>query len=173
MNTIHIQKVTLQDLNELQRIGKQTFDETFANDNSPEDLQQYLDENFNIKKLTAELGNINSIFYFVSCDAAVIGYLKLNLGEAQTELKKANALEIERIYVLKTYHGKQVGQLLLDKALQIAIDKKANYIWLGVWEKNYRAIHFYNKNRFVEFDKHLFKLGKDEQTDIMMKLVLN
>ncbi|SMG52036.1 GNAT family N-acetyltransferase, partial [Sphingobacterium psychroaquaticum] len=100
----------------------------------------------------------------------VIGYLKINFGQSQTELKDEKALEIERIYVLKEYHGKNVGQVLYQKAMEIAKEKKADYVWLGVWEENPRAISFYKKNGFVEFDKHIFKLGDDEQTDIIMKL---
>jgi ribosomal protein S18 acetylase RimI-like enzyme len=73
----------------------------------------------------------------------------------------------------KEYHGKSVGQLLYDQAIKIARQKNADYVWLGVWEENPRAINFYKKNGFVEFDKHIFKLGNDEQTDIMMKLKLN
>lgn len=98
--------------------------------------------------------------------------MKLNFGAAQNELKNKQCLEIERIYVLKEYHGKKIGQLLYDKAIQIAKEKNVNYVWLGVWEKNLRAINFYKKNGFVGFDKHIFKLGDDEQTDIMMKLEL-
>jgi ribosomal protein S18 acetylase RimI-like enzyme len=79
---------------------------------------------------------------------------------------------IERIYVLKEFHGKNVGQILYEKAMQIARQSNANYVWLGVWEENARAINFYKKNGFVEFEKHIFKLGNDEQTDIMMKLQL-
>ncbi len=74
--------------------------------------------------------------------------------------------------VLKEFHGKKVGQLLYDKAIEIAKQKNTEYIWLGVWEENPRAISFYKKNCFVEFDKHFFKLGDDKQTDIMMKLKL-
>ncbi len=78
-------------------------------------------------------------------------------------------LEIERIYVLTTFHGKNVGQLLYDKAYQIAIEKKIDFIWLGVWEKNERAINFYLKQGFKQFSFHIFKLGDDEQKDIMMR----
>ena len=103
----------------------------------------------------------------------VIGYLKLNFGQSQTELKDDKALEIERIYVLQEYHGKKAGQLLYDKAIEVARNKNMDYVWLGVWEENHRAISFYKKNGFTEFDKHIFKLGDDEQTDIMMKLQLS
>jgi ribosomal protein S18 acetylase RimI-like enzyme len=85
-------------------------------------------------------------------------------------LKDDKALEIERIYVLKDFYGKKVGQLLYEKAIELAKQVKSDYVWLGVWEENQRAISFYKKNGFEEFDKHIFKLGNDEQTDIMMKL---
>lgn len=82
------------------------------------------------------------------------------------------ALEIERIYVLKEFQGIRVGKILFDKAIEVAKKKNSDYVWLGVWEENPKAIHFYKKNGFLEFDKHIFKLGNDEQTDIMMKLQL-
>lgn len=135
-------------------------------------MNKYLEEGFSSEKLSDELNNKNSEFYFAALDNNVIGYLKLNFGQSQTELKDDKALEIERIYVLKEFHGKNVGQLLYDKAMQIARQINANYVWLGVWEENSRAISFYKKNGFVEFGKHIFKLGNDEQTDIMMKLQL-
>jgi len=172
MKNIDIQKVTLSDINQLQKIGRQTFSETFSGDNSEEDMKKYLDENFSIEKLTNELNNKNSEFYFARLEDTVIGYLKLNFGESQTELKDNKALEIERIYVPKEYHGQSVGQILYEKAIQVAKQKDTDYVWLGVWEENLRALSFYRKNGFVEFDKHIFKLGNDEQTDIMMKLQL-
>ena len=170
MNNYILKKVTLADISQLQEIGRKTFFETFAAWNTEENMKNYLEEGFSIQKLTAELENENSEFYFAELDNNVIGYLKLNSGSSQTELKDTAALEIERIYVLKAYHGKAVGQMLYDKAMSIAKEKKVNYLWLGVWEENPRAIQFYKKNGFVEFDKHVFRLGNDEQTDIMMKL---
>lgn len=100
-----------------------------------------------------------------------VGYLKINFGHSQTEIKKKNTLEIERIYVLKEFHGKKVGQLHYEKAITIA--KQKNRLCLArCLGGNPRAIRFYAKNGFIEFDKHIFKLGDDEQTDIMMKLKL-
>ena len=172
MNGIDIQKVTLNDIAQLQKIGRQTFIETFSEANSDENMKNYLEEGFSIEKLTNEINNKNSEFYFATFNNEIIGYLKLNFGDSQTELKDHKALEIERIYVSKEFHGKKVGQFLYDKAIQIAKQKNAEYVWLGVWEENLRAISFYKKNGFVEFDQHIFKLGNDEQTDIMMKLKL-
>ncbi|MBB6609980.1 GNAT family N-acetyltransferase [Pontibacter sp. Tf4] len=172
MEVINIKKATIDDINQLQKIGRQTFSETFSAGNSEENMAKYLEEGFSLEKLTTELNDPGSEFYFALLNKDVIGYLKLNFGQSQTELKDNKALEIERIYVLKEFHGKKVGQLLYEKALEIARQKQVDYVWLGVWEENPRAINFYKKNGFVEFDKHIFKLGDDEQTDIMMKLNL-
>ena len=172
MENVEIEKITLNEIEKLQKIGRQTFLETFSESNSEENMKSYLKEGFSIEKLMMELNDKNSEFYFAKLENEVIGYLKLNVGESQTELKDNKSLEIERIYVPKEFHGKCVGQLLYDKAIQVAKQKKAEYVWLGVWEENPRAISFYKKNGFVEFDKHIFRLGDDEQTDIMMKLKL-
>jgi ribosomal protein S18 acetylase RimI-like enzyme len=173
MNTIEINKIGLADVEQLQQISKATFSETFAAGNTEEDMQRYLEESLSIEKLTTELSDPNTEFYVMLLEGKAIGYLKLNMGLAQTELQDDKALEIERIYVTKEFHGKNVGQVLYEKSIQRAKERNADYIWLGVWEKNPRAIQFYTKNGFVEFDKHVFMLGNDEQTDIMMKLQLD
>ena len=172
MNSIVIKKIGLEQLVPLQDIGRKTFYDTFFESDSEESMKAYLDTSFSTEKLTAELENPNSEFYFATQNEVVIGYLKVNFGAAQTELQDTNSVEIERIYVLQDYHGKQVGQLLFEKAMAIAKSNHCDYIWLGVWEENHRALQFYTKNGFVAFDKHIFVLGEEEQTDIMMKLKL-
>lgn len=172
MNNITIRSVTAEDLDALQTISRQTFLETFAASNTSENMNQYLEKRFSKEALAAELGNPHTTFYFAELDGQPIGYLKLNFGPSQTELKDDKALEIERIYVLKDFQGKKVGQLLYEKGIEIAKEKDVDYVWLGVWENNEKAIQFYKKWGFVEFHKHLFQLGNDAQTDIMMKLQL-
>ncbi len=172
MSIVSIYQISISHVEQLQSISKLTFIETFADSNSTEDMQNYLDNEFTIDKLQAELLNPNSQFYFAAINQQIIGYLKLNLNQSQTELKDQNSLEIERIYVLAKFQGKRVGKLLLEKALEIAVNKKVNYMWLGVWENNLKAIQFYTQNGFITFDKHSFQLGNESQTDIMMKKVL-
>jgi ribosomal protein S18 acetylase RimI-like enzyme len=172
MNEIVINKIGNEQIDQLQQIGRQTFEETFAESNSAQNMAKYLEEAYSYEKLSAELNDPNSIFYFAMMGQDVIGYLKLNVGASQTEVKDNDALEIERIYVLKSFQGKRVGQFLFDKAIQIAKEQNAEFVWLGVWEENKRAIQFYTKNGFVEFDQHVFVLGDEAQTDIMMKLEL-
>lgn len=169
MENITIRKVTINESKQLQKISRQTFFETFSADNTAENMEKYLEASFTEEKLTAELALSDSAFYFALLNQEVIGYLKINFGQSQTELQDEKSLEIERIYVLQAYHGKKVGQLLYEKAMQLAHQKEVHYVWLGVWEENKRAIRFYQKNGFVAFDRHIFTLGNDEQVDIMMK----
>ncbi len=167
-----IRKINIDCLSQLQKISKITFAETFAEHNTKEDLEKYLKESFAADKLITELENPDAAFYFAAINEEVIGYLKINFGASQTELKDNEVLEIERIYVLQAFHGKKLGQALYEKAISIAKEMKVKYVWLGVWEQNHRALQFYKKNGFIPFDTHIFKLGNDEQTDIMMKLEL-
>ena len=170
MDKIILKQLSIEELNQLQKINRQSFAETFSSGNTEENIKEYLDKSFSTDKLKSELADKNSRFYFAFPDDVPVGYLKINFGKSQTEIKDEQALEIERIYVLKEFHGKKVGQLLYEKAVEIAQEKGLEYVWLGVWEENLRAIQFYRKNGFEVFDKHFFKLGNEEQTDIMMKL---
>ncbi|MDO7173224.1 GNAT family N-acetyltransferase [Mariniflexile sp. AS56] len=170
---MQIRKISIQDIENLKEIGKRTFIETYASVNSKENMTEYLENKFSIEVLKAELNDKNSEFYFSEFKEKIIGYLKVNTGESQTEFKNENALEIERIYVLKEFHGKKIGQILYEKAIELGKQKNVDYVWLAVWEQNPKAIRFYEKNGFLQFDKQIFKLGNEEQSDIMMKLELN
>ena len=166
-----IRKVNIQDIEKLKEIGKLTFAETFSSENSEEDMREYLEEGFSTEKLKTELTDENAEFYFAELDDNVIGYLKVNFGQSQTEIKDKNALEIERIYVLKEFHGKKVGQILYDKAIELAKEKSADYVWLGVWEQNPRAIRFYEKNGL---QAHLSNQMKErKKTRRVLSLVMN
>ena len=167
---MQIRKLDITDLENLQKISITTFRETFEEVNSEEDMQKYLDENLSLERLKSELENLDSEFYFIENENKNLGYLKLNFGNAQTEKVEENYFEIERIYVLKAFLGQKIGQILFDKAIEIGREKNLEYVWLGVWEENHRAIKFYEKNGFKVFGKHKFVLGKDVQTDLLMKL---
>ncbi len=170
---MQIRKLNTTDLENLRKISIQTFKETFSDVNAEEDLQKYLVEKLSVEKLKSELENVNSEFYFAENNDEILGYLKLNFKDAQTEKVEENHFEIERIYILKAFLGQKIGQILFDKAIEIGKEKKLEYVWLGVWEENYRAIKFYEKNGFKIFGKHKFVLGKDVQTDLLMKFLIN
>lgn len=171
--SILIKKAAIKDLETLQNLGRETFYETFSVHNSEEEMQNYLVKSFASEKLTAEINHPESQFFIAWEEDSPVGYLKVNSGKAQTELQDETSLEIERIYVKSSHHGKKVGQVLYEKALEIAQEENKKYLWLGVWEENLRAVNFYRKNGFVQFDTHIFKLGNEEQTDLMMKKTLH
>jgi ribosomal protein S18 acetylase RimI-like enzyme len=169
---ISIRAVGFSDLKSLQELSRTTFSEAFAESNTDADMQEYLSVNFSLDKLSAELTEAESLFFIAWDGIKAVGYLKMNIAQAQTDLKEIHSLEIERIYVLNAYYGKKVGQLLYEHALHIAAELGKTSIWLGVWEKNPRAIRFYEKNGFVAFGSHVFKMGEDLQSDIMMRKLL-
>lgn len=172
MDQVTLLQASEDDVTRLQTIGRQTFLETFGSDNTAENMERYLSESFSEERVRTELATPGAAFHIAEIDQRLVGYLKVNSGAAQTEPMGDSAMEIERIYVLKEFHGQRVGQVLFEKAMTLAAEMNAEQVWLGVWEKNPRAIAFYRKNGFKEFGKHLFKLGDDEQTDILMRRLL-
>ncbi len=168
-----IRLLQLEDLPTLQRIAQDTFLESFGAENKPQDIQDYLEEKMSLKHLHQEMQNPESAFYGIPAQAGLCAYLKLNWGQAQSEKMDALALEVERIYVRATHQGQGLGQVLFDKALEFARLRNASYLWLGVWEKNLKAMHFYQKQGMQKFGEHNFLLGEDLQTDCLMKLELN
>lgn len=169
---MQIIRINISDVPVLQELSRQTFFDTFAWANTPANMQYFLDTHFDKEKLSKEISNPHSEFYFAMVDGKAIGYLKMNYGPAQTELREDKGVEIERIYVLQEFQGQKIGKLLFEKAVQLAKERNAAYVWLGVWEKNLKAIAFYEKQGFVSFDKHTFHFGDEKQTDLMMKFEL-
>ncbi len=168
--TTIIRKVKPSEIQELLEIGSSTFTDSFAALNNKEDFDQYMEKSFTLERITDEYNNPESHFYFACQKEDIVGYLKLNQGKAQTEDTLENALEIERIYVRSGLQGSGIGQLLFNKAIDLARGNSFKQVWLGVWEKNTAAIRFYERNGFEKFATHPFKLGSDDQTDILMKL---
>jgi len=169
MGGISVSKAKSGNLEVLVAISRETFFEAFSADNTTENMNSYMEANLTAETLAVEMANPESLFYLAHDGDEVIGYLKLNIGKAQTEPLGDTRIEIERIYVKSQYHGKKVGQLLYEKALEVAKERHKTEIWLGVWEHNPKAIRFYEKNGFTPFDTHTFILGNEVQTDILMK----
>lgn len=166
--TIRIQKCTHEDLQFLQEISIETFNDTFKEQNSPENMKAYLDRAFTIEQLEKELANTDSNFYFVYSNDEVAGYLKVNMNDAQSEAMDDDTLEIERIYIKRTFQKMGLGKTLLQQAIDIAREHNKDKIWLGVWEKNEQAIAFYQKMGFVQTGSHSFYMGDEEQVDFIM-----
>ncbi|GIN88933.1 spermidine/spermine N(1)-acetyltransferase [Heyndrickxia sporothermodurans] len=170
--TINIKKCTLEDSRKLQEISYETFNDTFKHQNSPENMNAYLERAFNLKQLEKELSNRSSQFFFVYFHNEIAGYLKINTEDAQSEEMGDESLEIERIYIKKKHQKHGLGKYLLNKAMEFAMEGNKKKIWLGVWEKNENAIAFYKKMGFVKAGAHSFYMGDEEQTDFIMTKTL-
>ncbi|OJE18294.1 N-acetyltransferase [Bacillus toyonensis] len=166
--TTNIEKCTLEDIQKLQEISHETFNETFKHQNSPENMNNYLEKAFNLKQLEKELSNTSSQFFFVYFNNEIAGYLKVNTDDAQSEEMGDESLEIERIYIKGSFQRHGLGKYLLNNAIEIAIAQNKKNIWLGVWEKNENAIAFYKKIGFVQAGSHSFYMGNEEQIDLIM-----
>lgn len=158
----------VSDSEELKKIGKKTFDETFRSQNKEENIEEYLKTTFTSKRMVDELNNPNSYFYFIYFKEELAGYLKVNINDAQTEVVEGSNIEIERIYILKKFQKHGLGKKLYDQAIKIARDLECENIWLGVWGKNKNAIQFYKKLGFYKIDEHTFYMGDEKQIDFIM-----
>ncbi|MFG6147376.1 GNAT family N-acetyltransferase [Halobacillus sp. B23F22_1] len=166
--TITIRKCTCDDVPQLQEIGYTTFKNTFQHQNSPENMESYLNKAFTIHQVEKEIAAQNSHFYFIYVKEELAGYLKVNTGEAQTEKMGEDSFEIERIYIIDQFQKHGLGKGLLNLAIEMAVEQHKTKVWLGVWEKNENAIAFYKKMGFVQTGAHSFYMGDEEQTDIIM-----
>lgn len=160
------------DSNDLSKLSRRTFEEAFEDANNPDDFKDYINKAFSESQLKRELQNKNSSFYFVYVGLDLVGYFKLNFNTAQTEYKNQNSFELERIYVLSKFQGQKIGKSILQEVISMASAEKKNFIWLGVWQKNYDAIRFYEKFGFKKMGTHPYFIGKDKQTDWLMKYSL-
>jgi diamine N-acetyltransferase len=169
---VNITTCSTEDLQILRAISKETFNDTFKDQNSPEQMEAYLEKAFNSEQLEKELLNPSSHFYFVYVNNEVAGYLKVNTNDAQTETMDDESLEIERIYIRKDFQRHGLGKYLLNKVMEVALEHHKQKVWLGVWEKNENAIEFYKKMGFVQTGAHSFYMGEEEQTDFIMIKIL-
>lgn len=158
------------DLDSLVQLSKITFSDAFEKDNDAHDFRTYLQKAFGSKQLAKELSNKNTFFYFVYDGQELVGYFKLNVESAQSDVQDPKALEIERIYVLNEHQGKKIGSRMLKRITEKAKEMHKQYIWLGVWEHNPKAIRFYQNRGFVKFGEHPYFIGTDEQTDWLLRL---
>lgn len=170
-----IKPITTSDVEKLQKVSRETFKATFDPYTAPNDMVRFLEEDYETVKLVKEIENPNSRFYFLMVQNEIAGYLKINVGDAQTEHLRENALEVERIYLRSSFQHRGLGNVLLDFAEKTAREESKDYMWLGVYEKNVPAQHFYKRHGFSKVSQHTFQVGSDPQTDwlLVKKLTRN
>ena len=169
---VTIRRGTLDDAALLSELGARTFSDTFAVDNTPEDLAAYLAANFNVAQQTAELEDPGSTFLIAEVDGRAAGYAKLHDGEADQSVAGANPVELVRLYVSREWLGRGIGEQLMRACIDAAQQAGHETLWLGVWERNARAQAFYRKWNFRTVGEHMFQLGSDVQRDLVMERAL-
>lgn len=169
---MNIRHGTTADAKRLSELGAKTFYETFAKDNTPENMNAYLKRSFSPEIQFNELSQPNVIFLIAEFGGNMTGYAQLILNSQDEAIKAARPLEIRRIYALAEYLGKGVGKDLIQATIREARRRGCDCVWLGVWEKNQRAIDFYKKWGFREVGTHIFSVGDDPQNDFVMELEL-
>jgi ribosomal protein S18 acetylase RimI-like enzyme len=169
MDALLIRQAGPGDLELVREIGIRTFTESFADFNTAEDISEYLSHAFHPDRVLSDLSNKDIRIRLAFYEGNVIGYTKTNRGACQSEPLGADHLELERIYVASEAQGMGIGQRLLDDVVLYARGAGFTTLWLGVWENNPGAIRFYGRNGFAAFGNHDFMLGKDRQTDILMR----
>ena len=150
-------------------MSRRTFYDSFAKDNTKEDMDKFMNEQFTPELLMAEVGAPGNIFIIAEHDGKPAGYARLRENNNPPELRGMDTIEIARIYAETAMIGKGIGKALMEKSIAVAKERKKQLIWLGVWEKNFRAIEFYTGWVFKKFSDHVFVLGSDVQTDWLMK----
>ena len=169
---ITLRYATKDDAELIADISRQAFYDTFAADNTEADMTKFMNEQFTKGRLMLEVGDKENIFLLAYHGDKIAGYLKLRDGKKLEALGSTNSFEIARLYALKDFIGKGVGKLLMQAALHIAEEKEKEVVWLGVWERNERAIKFYSSWGFEKFGEWDFLLGDDMQRDWLMKKTL-
>jgi ribosomal protein S18 acetylase RimI-like enzyme len=167
-----IRYATIEDAALIADISRQTFYETFSADNTKEDMDKFLNEQFTKGKLMLEVGTPENTFLLAYYGKELAGYVKLREGRSPELLHGLPSLEVARIYSMTNMIGKGVGKLMMQTSIEIAKQRDKQVLWLGVWEKNQRAIDFYTKWGFEKFDETDFLLGNDLQRDWLMRKLL-
>lgn len=166
---LNIKMATNADAELIADMSRKTFYETFVSQNTKENMDKFMNESFTKEALMEEVGEPGNIFLLAYDEKEPAGYVRMRENNNPPELGNRNSIEIARIYAATNAIGKGVGKTLMQKCIEIAQEKKKDVLWLGVWEKNNRAIDFYIKWGFEKFSTHIFMLGDDPQTDWLMK----
>ncbi len=173
--SLQIRRGISEDAEVLTSLAVKIFKDTFADDplNKPEDMHAYISEYMSIEAFREQLGSDGSIFFVAEIDEKMIGYAMLKEHSTEHCVSDENPIELNRLYVSREFHGQGIAAKLMDKCFEIALGKNYHTMWLGVWEFNYRAKRFYEKHGFKKVGDHVFQLGTDAQTDIVMEKKLS
>ncbi|MGE5314153.1 MAG: GNAT family N-acetyltransferase [Acidobacteriota bacterium] len=166
---ITIRRAAEADSAALAEFGARTFYDTFAKDNTPENMSAYLALTFSPEKQARELTDPSITFFIAEDGGTIAGSVKVVDGLAPACITGRHPIEIARLYVDKQYFRQGIGTRLMQCCFDLAASKGCDTVWLGVWEHNDRAREFYRKWKFREVGSHIFQLGDDPQIDLLLQ----
>ena len=163
-----IRNALQEDVDRLAALAQRTFLDAFGDSNDPEDMAAYVAQAFSAKHIRTELSETGCAFFVAEAGNELLGYAKLRKGSDGTEGIGPSPVELQRIYVEAPAIGKGIGAALIKASMERAQAIGYRTMWLGVWEMNLRAVAFYQRWGFETIGEHVFRLGKDDQIDLVM-----
>jgi len=165
---IKIRKAKIEEVPAVRELAIEVYNDTFAEHNTPENLEAFFKDSYDLEKFNAEFYELGTALYVALDELKIIGFLRLRKSNEVNKYLGTNHLELHRLYIHRDYHGSSVSKMFMEEALDYAKKGKFEWIWLGVWEKNFRAQKFYAKWGFERFGEHVFQMGDDPQIDWLM-----
>jgi ribosomal protein S18 acetylase RimI-like enzyme len=166
---IKIRKAKIEEVPAVRELAIEVYNDTFAEHNTPENLEAFFKDSYGLERFTTEFTEPETALYVALDELKIIGFLRLRKSSEVDKYLGTNHLELHRLYIHRDYHGSAVSKMFMEEALAYAKKEKFEWIWLGVWEKNFRAQKFYSKWGFERFSEHVFQMGDDPQTDWLLK----
>ena len=163
-----IRHATVADAAALTELGRRTYSDTFAADNTPDDLSAFLDATYSTELQARELADPSLTYLVVESENRMIAFALIRQGKRNPCIDDAGAIELQRFYVDRSSHGTGVAQQLMTACVDYTASCGAETLFLGVWERNSRALRFYGKHGFRAVGTQIFRVGSDDQTDIVM-----
>ena len=169
---VSVRRAAVHDAPALSAFARRVFHDTFAADNTPEDMAVYLAQAFSPAKQQAELEDARRVCLLMEADGVLIAYASLLDSAPHAAVAAAHPVELERFYLDQRWHGRGVAASFMEAARGVARAWQGDVLWLGVWERNAKAIRFYEKQGFERVGAQTFWLGSDEQHDAVMSTAL-
>lgn len=166
---LEIRQALHADLELLRNISIKSYYDTFSPSNTKEDMDLYLTEAFSEETIRKELEDQLGACWIAFVDNKAAGYARMRINPEVFELLGERAIEIHRMYALEAFIGKGIGSALMSHCLDYARKSDFDWVWLGVWERNFKAQRFYEKWGFEKFSEHPFLMGTDPQVDWLLK----
>jgi len=163
-----IRRAQRDDAKQLAVVAEQTFRDAFAGVNTPENMALHCQASYSEAIQAAEIADPGMVTLLCEQQQMLVGFAQLRWGKVPGCVKADAPGEIQRLYVARDFHGKGVAHDLMNACMHEMALHRSDVVWLGVWERNPRAIAFYRKFGFREVGTHVFPLGNDPQRDIVM-----